>query len=123
YELFDDAAHAQCGAHLLRHLNDVGQTAAYTAWTTQMTVVLLDAKTASEQAAAVAAGTVEAKVARRLRRRQHHTLDDPFPPLPDGPPPRRRPRVAWSIYQRKAWNLATRKKKDPDQIQPLLDDT
>jgi transposase len=123
YELFDDAAHAQCGAHLLRHLNDVGQTAAYTAWTTQMTVVLLDAKTASEQAAAAAAGTVEAKVARRLRRRYHHTLDDAFSLLPDGPPPRRRHRGTWSIYERKAWNLATRMRNDADQVLRLLDDT
>jgi transposase len=123
YERFDAAAHAQCGAHLLRHLNDVGATAAYREWTSQMTGVLLDAKAASEHAAANGAGTVDAKVARALRRRYHRTLDNAFSLLPDGPPPRRRHRGTWSVYQRKAWNLATRMRTDADQVLRLLDDT
>ena len=42
------ATHAQCGAHLLRHLTDAGNVWKYTPWTTSMRNVLLDAKRASE---------------------------------------------------------------------------
>ena len=40
------ATHAQCGAHLLRHLAKVGVVWKYTAWTDLMRHVLLDAKKA-----------------------------------------------------------------------------
>jgi len=33
YDLFVDATHAQCGAHLVRHLSDVGETPAFAIWT------------------------------------------------------------------------------------------
>ena len=47
---YDDlqATVAQCGAHLLRHLANVGRTSRHTAWTTEMTEILIQAKTAVE---------------------------------------------------------------------------
>ena len=52
YAVFDQATHGQCGAHLLRHLDDVGAAVAFELWTSQLAGVLLDAKRASETAAA-----------------------------------------------------------------------
>jgi transposase len=123
YDLYEEALHAQCGAHLLRHLNAVGQTATFAAWTEQMTKVLLDAKDASEHAAEAGLGAVDPKVARRLRRRYQKTLDLAFTLLPAGAPPPRRHTGGWSDAQRKAWNLATRMRNDVDQILRILDDT
>ena len=52
YEHFDGASHAQCHAHLIRHLGAVGETPAFAGWCADMIGVLLDAKHASEAAAA-----------------------------------------------------------------------
>ena len=123
YDLFEAATHAQCGAHFIRHLNDVAQTTAYTTWTDQIITVLLDAKAASEQAADAGLGAVDVKIARALRRRYHKTLDLAFSLLPEGRPPRRRHQAGWSDSERKAWNLATRMRHDADQVLRLLDDT
>jgi transposase len=123
YDLYQEAVHAQCGAHFLRHLNAVGQTADFLPWTTKMTKVLLDAKQASEDAAQAGLAAVDGKVVRRVRRRYHQTLDLVFSLLPEGPPPRRCHTGAWTDVQRKAWNLATRMRTDVDQILRCLDDT
>ncbi|MGI8751730.1 MAG: IS66 family transposase [Acidimicrobiales bacterium] len=123
YDTFDTATHAQCGAHLLRHLDDVGATEAFAGWTAQMAKVLLDAKTASETAADGGLATVEATIAATLRSRYRDTLDVAFFLLPDGRPPRRRHSGGWSTGQRKAWNLATRMRTGEDQVLRLLDDT
>jgi transposase len=123
YDLFADATHAQCGAHLLRHLKDVGQIAEFAPWTAQMAGVLLDAKDASERAADAGLAAVDVKVARRIRRRYHKSLDLAITLLPAGAPPRRRHTGGWTDAQRKAWNLATRMRNDADQILRLLDDT
>ncbi len=123
YDLFEDATHAQCGAHLLRHLKDVGQSATFASWTVPMAGVLADAKEASERAADAGLGAVETKVARRIHRRYHKSLDLAFTLLPAGVPPRRRHTGGWTDAQRKAWNLATRMRNDADQILRLLDDT
>ncbi len=123
YDLFEDATHAQCGAHLLRHLKDVGQSATFASWTVPMAGVLADAKEASERAADAGLGAVETKVARRIHRRYHKSLDFAFTLLPAGVPPRRRHTGGWTDAQRKAWNLVTRMRNDADQILRLLDDT
>jgi hypothetical protein len=101
YDCFADASHAQCGAHLLRHLTDVGDTAAFAIWTAQMTGVLLGAKAASEAAAEAGRATVAPKTAKAIRAAYHDTLDVAFALLPAGPPPRRRHTGGWSTGQRK----------------------
>ena len=123
YDLFADATHAQCGAHLLRHLSDVGETPAFAIWTAQMIGVLLGAKLASEAAAAAGLGKVGTRTAAELRGRYHATLDVALALLPAGAPPRRRHSGGWNNAQRKAWNLATRMRNDADQVLRLLDDT
>jgi transposase len=123
YDYLLDAAHAQCGAHLVRHLKSVGQTERYKTWTSTMIAVLLDAKTASEHAATTGASQVERRKAATIRRRYHACVNQAFALLPAGPPPRRRHQGGWSIYQRQAWNLATRMKSGAPDILRLLDDT
>jgi transposase len=123
YDYLDQASHAQCGAHLVRHLKNVGETALFAGWTASMIAVLLDAKTASETAAAAGQATVDRRTARAIRRRYQACLDKAFAVLPDSPPPRRRHQGGWTIYQRAAWNLASRMRDDADQVLRLLDDT
>jgi transposase len=123
YDIFDKALHAQCGAHLLRHLGDVGQTAAFATWTAQMIGVLIDAKTASETAAHNGQPAVDPTIAAALRGRYHSTLDVAFALLPRGPKPRLRHQGGWNMAQRKAWNLATRMRNNDDQVLRMLDDT
>jgi transposase len=123
YEIFDVATHAQCGAHLLRHLQDVGQTALFATWCAEMTEVLLAAKHASETAAAAGRPRVGTRRAKTIRARYHAALDAAFATLPAGPPPRRRHQGGWTIYERNAWNLATRMRAHADDVLRLLDDT
>lgn len=123
YEVFDGATHAQCGAHLVRHLNAVGETPAFRPWCAEMIDVLLDAKKVSAAAAAAGKATVGHHPAAALRSRYHATLDAAFALLPPGPPPQRRHRGGWNVHQRAAWNLATRMRGQADQVLRLLDDT
>jgi len=123
YDKLAQATHAQCGAHLLRHLDDLGGVSSEQGWTKAMRRVLLDAKEASESAAAAGLPRAPAAIAIPLRLRYHATLADAFAGLPSGPPPRRKHTGAWSNYQRKAWNLASRLSAHADQVLRLLDDT
>ncbi len=123
YQHYDRAAHAQCGAHLLRHLAAVGETPGFAIWTAQLARVLIDAKRAAQAAADAGQPTVGARRANRIRRRYHDTLAVAFALLPAGPPPPRRHRGGWSSAQRDAWNLASRLRDDADQVLRLLDDT
>jgi transposase len=123
YDYLGDAHHAQCHAHLARHLKDVGKTDPYQAWTSEMISVLLDAKAASENAAAVGQARVGRRKAAAIRRRYQACLDQALALLPPGAPPRRRHQGGWSIYQRQAWNLATRMRRDTADVLRLLDDT
>lgn len=123
YELMEAATHAQCGAHLLRHVAAVGEFGRFEIWHEQMTRILLDAKAASEAAAEAGRARVAPKKAAAIRGRYHATLDVAFALLPEGPPPPRRHRGGWTSGQRKAWNLATRMRRDADQVLRLLDDT
>nr|MDQ2729938.1 IS66 family transposase [Actinomycetota bacterium] len=123
YDVFDAATHAQCGAHLLRHLDDVGQAVAFELWTSQLATVLIDAKNAAEAAADIGAPAVDAAIAAAIRGRYADTLDVAFALLPPGPPPRRRHSGGWSSAQRKAWNLATRMRTGADDVLRCLADT
>jgi len=113
YEVFDGATHAQCGAHLVRHLASVGATAAFAGWCAEMTEILLAAKTASEAAAGQGRPRVRPTTAAGL----------PIALLPPGPLPRRRHEGGFDVHQRAAFNLATRMREDEDQVLRLLDDT
>ena len=117
------AAHAQCGAHLLRHLGAVGVYWKYTTWTATMRRVLLDAKDASEQARAAGLNKVPPLIAAGLRARYAQVIADAFTVLPAGPPPRRRNRGGWTHNDRDAWNLAIRFRDQADQILLLIDNT
>jgi transposase len=123
YELFDGLTHAQCAAHLVRHLASVGRTAAFAHWCAEMTEILMLAKAASETAAAE--GRSRVPVARRgtIRRRYDSCLDEAFGLLPPGAPPRRRFSGGWLIHEREAWNLASRLRLHKDDVLRLLDDT
>jgi transposase len=118
-----DSAHAQCHAHLVRHLKEVGKTDLYQAWTAEMIGVLMAAKTAAETAADNGEARVSRRKAAAIRRRYHACLDRAFELLPAGPPPPRRHQGGWTIYQRGAWNLATRMRGDAPDVLRLLDDT
>lgn len=123
YDIFDQATHAQCGAHLLRHLDDVGQAVAFELWTSQLAGILIDAKRASEAAADAGQAAVEDALAAAIRTRYHATIDVAFALLPPGPPPRLRHTGGWSVAQRKAWNLATRMRSGADDVLRCLADT
>lgn len=117
------AGHAQCHAHLDRHLIEVGAWHKHTAWCEQMRRVLTDAQRATRQALAAGLDRVPAEIARPIRRRYDETLTLAFDTLPTGPPPRRRNRGGWLPKDRDAWNLATRFRVEADQILRLLDNT
>lgn len=123
YEAFAGATHAQCGAHLIRHLKAVGRTAEFAQWCAEMIEILVAVKGASETAGTNGRSRVIPAKAKALRQRYHATLDDAFALLPEGPKPHRRGQGGWSDAQRKAWNLATRMRTQADQILRTLDDT
>lgn len=117
------AAHAQCGAHLLRHLDNIGVVVSQQPWTHAMRRVLLDAKDASESAAAAGLPSVPPPLGDPIRLRYAQVVAQAFAGLPPGPPPRRKHTGGWMAYQREAWNLATRFRDGAPQVLRLLDDT
>lgn len=123
YDGFEHFLHAQCGSHVLRHLGSVGKTATFSSWCEEMTKLLLDARDASEDAAAAGKRKVPTRKAAQIRLRYHGILDEAFSLLPAGPPPRRRHSGGWFIVEREAWNLASRLKNGADDVLRLLDDT
>jgi transposase len=123
YELFDGLTHAQCAAHLARHLASVGRAAAFAHWCAEMTEILLVAKVASESAAAAGKSKASAGTRRRIRARYDSCLNEAFGLLPPGAPPRRRFTGGWLIHEREAWNLATRLRLHKDDVLRLLDNT
>ncbi|HTX01448.1 MAG TPA: IS66 family transposase [Acidimicrobiales bacterium] len=123
YDAFESFVHAQCGAHILRHLESVGRTDRYAAWCAELKETLLAARDASKAAAEAGRTKVATRVAAPIRLRYHAALREAFSLLPPGPPPRRRHSGGWSTYQRDAWNLATRLKSHADDVLRLLDDT
>ena len=119
----DRATHAQCGAHLLRHLDAAAEALPARRWAKEMHQVLLDAKASSEEAAAAGRPAVVACIADPIRSRYRTALNHAFAGLPPGPPPSRRHTGGWSPAEREAWNLAARMKRHEDQVLRLLDDT
>jgi len=117
------ATHAQCGAHLLRHLDKVAITDSQRQWATTMRRILLDAKASSTTAAAAGLAAVPATTATAIADRYRAVLDDAFAGLPAGPLPRRKHTGGWTTFQREAWNLATRLRDGEDQVLRLLADT
>jgi hypothetical protein len=88
-----------------------------------MTGILMDAKVAAEAAARAGHRHVDPGRAGVVRAGYQAALDQVFALLPIGPPPPRKARPRWSEAQRKAWNLATRFRTDPEQFLRCLDDT
>ena len=123
YQVMADAVHAQCGAHLIRHLHAIAETPAFAGWANDMVELLLDAKTAADTALAAGYHDLDADTADRIETRYHQILDAAFGLLPPGPPPRRRHQGGWNSAQRAAWNLAVRFRDDIDQILRFVDDT
>jgi transposase len=123
YETFTDAAHAQCGAHLLRHLDHAAETIAFELWARQLAGVLTAARDAAAGAAQGGLAVVPTQAAAKIRADYHATLDVAFALLPPGVPPRRRHRGGWSTAQRNIFNLATRMRAGADDVLRLLDDT
>ena len=123
YDLLSGARHAQCNVHALRHLKSVAEAKAFAPWAAKMTGILMDAKVASEAAASAGRPAVDARRAEKIRSAYHQALDEVFALLPPGPPPRRKAKPRWSEAQRKAWNLASRLRRDADQFLRCLEDT
>ncbi|MGH3118373.1 MAG: IS66 family transposase [Gaiellales bacterium] len=117
------AAHAQCGAHLARHLEEAARALPHKGWATDMLGVLADAKEASETSAAAGLPAVPGAIAQAIRHRYRTALTHAFAGLPPGPPPPRKHRGGWSVAERDSWNLAARMHRHEDQVLRLLDDT
>ena len=117
------ATHAQCGAHLLRHLIDAGTVWKYTPWTTSMRSVLLDAKRASEQAAAAGLTVVPTEITGPILARYAQTLTEAFTVIKVGPPPWKKNTGGWSHADRANWNLACRFRDQQAQILRTLENT
>jgi len=120
YDTYSAPSHAHCGAHLLCHLDDVGQTLALSAWTQQMAGILCAARDASAAAADTGLRSVPADITARLTAELRATLEVAFALLPAGTPPRRRHRGGWNHAQRKGFDLATRRPNNHDQVLRLL---
>jgi transposase len=123
YNGLDGLTHAQCGAHLVRHLASVGKVDRFAPWCKEMTELLLQAADAAEAAASAGRRRVHSRSAAVIRLHYHEILERAFALLPPGPPPRRRHRGGWSICEREAWNLASRLREGADDVLRLLDDT
>ena len=92
YDRMSRATHAQCGAHLIRHLKAVGETPAFTAWTTAMIALLTEANTLAQAALAAGHTNLDAADADRIETR--YTQISPTPSAccrpgrhPPGPTP------------------------------------
>lgn len=117
------ASHAQCHAHLDRHLVKVGAWQKHAPWCEQMRRLFVDIHAAHRVAVAAGKPTVDAATATGLRDRYDTIIDQAFEILPEGRPPRRRNQGGWTPKDRDAWNLATRFRTQRPQILALLDDT
>lgn len=118
-------AHAQCGAHLLRHLAGLGEVTAAKPFVDAMATVLIAAKTASETAADRGRKRVDRRTAKRIRGEYQAALNVGFGLCPPGRPPRLKRSGAgtWNAWQRTLWNLAHRMDTGADDVLRMLDDT
>lgn len=117
------ATHAQCNAHLVRHLVDVGAVWDQTSWTKAMTTCLFEAKAAADAAREKRETAVAPALIAGFEARYDQALAQAFAVLPDGAPPRRRGQGGWREHQRKAWNLATRMTEHKADVLRFLTDT
>jgi transposase len=123
YDTMTDAFHAQCSAHLIRHLKAVAETPAFAGWANDMICLLSEANTAAQEAFNAGYHAIEADLADDIETRYRAILDVAFGLLPAGNKPRLRHHGGWSSEQRAAWNLATRLHDDIDQVLRFIDDT
>jgi transposase len=123
YDYLDLAAHAQCGAHLVRHLAAAMEHDDTKLWARLMTEALLAAATAARRSGERGKTRVPDTSAARLRERYRFALDVASRTLPVGPPPPRRNTGGWEGHQRDAWNLAKRMRDDEADILRFLTDT
>lgn len=117
------ATHAQCNAHLVRHLAAVGVVWDQTAWTEAMTTCLFQAKAAADVARDQGEASVASAAVAGFEARYDEVLAQAFAGLPAGAPPRRRGRGGWREHQRQAWNLASRMTRHKADILRFLTDT
>ena len=115
---YDDleAIVAQCGAHLLRHLENVGRASQHQPWTTEMSRILLDAKTMSET------GTITSDQIRWFHAQYRSVMLEAFAACPPGPRPRGKQRHSngWTEPDHLAHNLACRfRDQEPDVLRYL----
>ena len=82
-----DAIHAQCGAHLIRHLHAIAETPAFAGWANDMADLLLEAKAAAEAALAAGYDDLDADTADSIETRYHRILDTAFGLSRPGRPP------------------------------------
>ncbi len=118
-----EASHAQCHAHLDRHLKDVGSWHRTKPWCDAMRRLFVEIHAAHRAAVAADDRAVDPGIANSLRERYDQIINQAFEILPPGPPPRLRNRGRWTPKERDAWNLATRFRTERPQILALLDDT
>jgi transposase len=123
YDYLDDAEHAQCGAHLVRHLRRCAEHPDTAHWAQLMTATLLDAADTAHRCRRAGWDKVPVNAARRLHDRYRYALDVAFAALPAGPPPRRRNTGEWEPHQRDAWNLAVRLRDNRADVLRFLTDT
>jgi transposase len=123
YDYLNDALHAQCNAHLLRHLGSCMEHEDTARWAARMTEVLLDSAAAAKRCRKAGWAFVPAATTKRLRRRYRSAVGAAFESLPDGPPPRRRNTGGFEPHQRDAWNLAVRMRDGEADILRFLTDT
>ncbi|MDQ3573360.1 MAG: IS66 family transposase [Actinomycetota bacterium] len=123
YDGLPQASHAQCNAHLLRHLAAVGVVWDQEAWTKAMTAVLIEAKLAADGARERSRRRVAPATAKAIEARYDEAIAKALAGLPPGPPPRRRGTGGWREYQRQAWNLADRMTRHKADVLRFMTDT
>jgi transposase len=123
YDYLSLAVHAQCGAHLIRHLAKARKHDDTKLWARLMTEALLDGCSAALLAAEAGLDRVPATVADGLKTRYRFAIDVAFRTLPVGPLPRRKNTGGWAPHQRDSWNLAVRFRDDEADILRFLSDT
>ncbi len=123
YDYLHKALHAQCNAHLVRHLADACEHDDTKVWARLMTNTLLDAATAAQRAGDEGRAKIPATTAARFRARYRQALDVAFSSLPAGPLPKRRNTGGWLPHQRNSWNLAARFRDGEADILRFMSDT
>jgi transposase len=123
YDYLERALHAQCNAHLIRHLAAALSHDDTKLWARLMTKALLDGAEAARHAREAGHAKVGRAGLAKIRKDYRWALDVAFRTLPEGPPPRLRNTGGWLPHQRDAWNLAVRMRDNQADILRFLVDT